>query len=149
MRNRFTNPPKPGFTLAELMVSIAIAMILILGVNMVFKASTNTVSGGMALSGANRQNLVVKTVLKNDLAQIANDGLLIIRSEQRYAFRNVADRSGDSDGNPSTLDIPGQAGGVPIHPTRVNDRSHRLDRVAFFTRGVFPRQTAVSAPLHP
>jgi hypothetical protein len=124
------------------MVSIAIAMILILGVNMVFKASTNTVSGGMALSGTNRQNLVVKTVLKNDLGQIATDGLLVIRSERVYAFRNVADRAGDSDGDPKTLDMPGQVGGIPVNPTRVNDRSHRLDRLAFFMRGTFTRQTA-------
>src|SRR6266478_3472597 len=140
-RSVISSQNRLGFTLAELLVSIAIALILILGVNMVFRASTNTVSAGMSLSGANRQNLVVKTVLKNDLGQIATDGLLIIRSEQVYAFRNLADRNSDTDGRIDTVELPGRSG-YYVNRTRVNDRSHRVDRLAFFTRGTFTRQTA-------
>jgi prepilin-type N-terminal cleavage/methylation domain-containing protein len=137
-------PGRAGFTLIELLISVAIALILILGINQIFKASSLTASAGLAMSVSNRDNLVVKTTIDGDIKNFAPDaGIFIIRSEERMAFRNSADKLADSDGLPQTLDVTGTAPpGIVFPLTAVNNRSHRLDRLGFFARGTFTRQTA-------
>src|SRR6476646_4004668 len=69
-----------AFTLVELMVSIAVALLLILGVNQVFRATSQTTGAGQALSTEQRYSRTVKTTLSNDLHNGAWDShVLIIR----------------------------------------------------------------------
>jgi prepilin-type N-terminal cleavage/methylation domain-containing protein len=143
----------PGFTLMELMVSIALVLIIILGVNTVFRITSDTVNAGMALSAADRENRGIQAVLSNDMQTgVFTDGpCLIIRSERQAAFRSVADAAGDRDGLPLTLDldgdnveneanVPGEAVPLPVF----NSRNHRLDRLMFFANHLFRRQTGYS-----
>lgn len=132
-----------AFTLTELLISIAVALIMILGVNQIFKSTAATVGAGQAISSGVRDARVVQNALQDDFNKFASDaGILVIRTEQRYAFRNATDKLGDSDGKPFTLDLAGGAN-VSIPPQKVNNRSHRLDRIGFFTRGAYSRQTAL------
>src|SRR5947209_20458033 len=87
-RKRMSDPRRPrpirpaaarqrrraGFTLVELMVSIALALLLVIGINAVFKMSSDTVGTGMQMGEITRQFRTVDKVLGNDLD---------VRSEER------------------------------------------------------------------
>lgn len=130
-----------AFTLIEVMVSIAVALLLLLGVNQVFKASSDLTGTGQALSHDQQLSHTVKQFVTNDLQHGAWDsGILVIRNEQRYAFRDSLDRQGASSQDPSQDPLWVINGGtVPAYA--VNRRSHRIDRIGFFARGMFSRQT--------
>lgn len=139
-----------AFTLVELLISIGIALLLIVGVNAVFKVTAQTVNAGNSLLSANRDARTVFQTFFADLANIdavpaagstsGDAPFFIIRSEHQYAFRNAADQQGaTSSSNPSSQ--TGMFGGTI--PVVVSDyRSHRIDRLGFFSRGVFARQTS-------
>jgi prepilin-type N-terminal cleavage/methylation domain-containing protein len=139
-----------GFTLVELMVSVALVLIIILGVNAVFKMASDTINTGMALSSADRDNRAIQSVLYNDFqtSVLMDAPMFLIRSERVPAFRNSADESGDPDGDPLTIDLdnnndegePNVLGEVTT-PSIYNSRNHRIDRVNFFASHLFRRQT--------
>ena len=143
-------PARRAFTLIELMVSMAMVLIIILGVNAIFKMASDTVNVGMAMSAANRENQGAQSVLYDDFrtAVITDGPMLVIRSETVPAFRNAADEQADRDGLPLTQDfdnnnVEGETG-VPgeLTPMLVtNSRNHRVDRVMFFANHLFRRQT--------
>lgn len=150
-------PPRRGaFTLIEVMVSIAVAIILLLGVNQVFRATAQTTGTGLALSSSQQLSRTVKATLTNDLKNGAWDtGVLIIRNEQVYAFRNPTDQQGAADPNDPTKVNPTilsaatsantAAANFPagIYPAFVaSSRSHRVDRIGFFARELLDRQTS-------
>src|SRR5687767_14276615 len=155
-------PPRRAFTLIELMVSVAIVLILILAVHQVFRLTSDTIGAGQALGSKVRDYRAVQAVLRNDISMATaplaaggatlDDGpLLLIRSARMTMFRSRGDQLADSDGDPSTVDIDadnveGEAGvpGEVARTTDLSDRSHRLDRLMFFTRGLFRRQTGGS-----
>ena len=151
-----------AFTLVELMVSIALVLILILGINAIFKMASDTINAGQALSTADRENRGAQGVLYNDFATgVFTDGpMLLIRSERAPAFRNREDELGDRDFAAAganvfnqdlairTIDLDGnnQEGennvpGEVTHPLVYNSRNHRIDRVAFFATHMYRRQT--------
>lgn len=150
-----------AFTLVELMVAIALVLILLIGINQVFKMTTDTVGAGQALNAASRDLRGAQSVFFNDLhgAVTSNPPVFMIRSQQIPAFRNRADQLGDRDYNQSDtyanreaqilsidLDNDGTEGeqavaGEIISPALYNDRNHRADMLMFFARGYFPRQT--------
>jgi prepilin-type N-terminal cleavage/methylation domain-containing protein len=148
-----------GFTLIELMISVAIALVLILAVNRVFRVTSDTIGAGQTLSSKGRDFRAVRSSFYNDLtmsvppqaagSSTLDDGpFLVIRSERIMMFRNRADQLADRDADPATSDVDadnteGEAGvpGEVVRTTDLNDRSHRLDRLMFFARGQFRRQT--------
>ena len=143
-------PAPRAFTLVELMVSIAMVLIIILGVNAIFKMASDTVNGGMAMSAAVREARGAQTVLYDDFrTAVINDGpFLLIRSEWVPAFRNAADEQSDRDGLPLTQDFDnnnteGETGvpGEITPPLVYNNRNHRTDRVSFFSNHLYRRQT--------
>src|ERR1019366_2708079 len=89
-----------AFTLVELLVSIAIALLLILGVNTVFKVTAQTVGAGNAILTATRDARTIFQTFLADLNGIdpvpaagstSGDGpFFVIRSDHVYAFRNIA-----------------------------------------------------------
>jgi prepilin-type N-terminal cleavage/methylation domain-containing protein len=157
-----------AFTLIELMVSIALVLILVLGINQVFRIASQGVGAGQALSTATRDIRATPAVFNEDLRHVrmpartpSSGGELgpafVIRSERRYAYRNRPEHLGDPDGSP--LDAPTNAeirgrdldgDGVvsPLEdtpPAVYNDRSHRLDTMTFFVSGeLYYRQTGGS-----
>jgi prepilin-type N-terminal cleavage/methylation domain-containing protein len=155
-----------AFTLVELMISIALILILMLGINQVFKVTGEAVGTSQAIATGLRDARSAQAVMSQDLAALATDSpALIIRSERVSAFRNRPDelrdrdfarassdnareeakrtididgRDDDGDGNPEGEDaVPGER----IPPAVYNERSHRVDQIRFFGRGVFRRQT--------
>jgi prepilin-type N-terminal cleavage/methylation domain-containing protein len=144
-----------GFTLIELMVSIAIALLLILGVNQVFKISSETAGQGQALSTINRDNRAIQNTLVLDFknlvpvpggaSQTTDGPLFIINSQTMGAFRNARDKSAASDPADPRHEPTLFASSTPSghwNPALLNFRNHRIDRVAFFARGLYARQTA-------
>jgi prepilin-type N-terminal cleavage/methylation domain-containing protein len=154
-----------GFTLIELMISIALVLLLILGVNQVFTYTTQAVGAGEAINDAIRGSRAAQAQMADDFAGIVpngtgvNDsGSMIISSRAYYAFRDAKDQA--SLGTLSTfaataqlpnaayLDLNGDGifgdsavNGEVIYPSTYNFRNHRLDTLSFFARGVFQRQT--------
>ena len=142
--------PQSGFTLVEVMISVALVLILIIGINQAFKMVTDTVGAGQTLSAIVRDNRAVQPVLYGDLrgAVTQNPPAFIIASSRVNAFRNRTDEQSDRDGNPLTIDLDnnnteGEATvfGEVIAPATYNYRSHRTDRLAFFARDQYRRQT--------
>ena len=143
-----------AFTLVELMISIAIVLVLMLGINFVFSMSARTISGGMAISAVARDIRNSRRVMEQDFGNAVGAEempAVMIHSEYIYTWRDKQDKLADRDGDPWTYDIDGdsnngdevnlQPGGpttsIPAaHPLRglYNFRKHRLDRISFFVR---------------
>jgi prepilin-type N-terminal cleavage/methylation domain-containing protein len=149
MTDRTPNPRR-AFTLIELMVSIAMVLILILGVNAIFKMASDTINAGTALATATQTNRAVTAVIYDDArTAVINDGpMFLIRSERVPAFRSRVDEQADLDGNPLTIDLDGNnkegegsVRGEITGPLVYNTRNHRVDRVSFFSNQLYRRQT--------
>jgi len=135
-----------GFTLVELIISIGLVLIIMLGVNFVFKMTSDTITAGQTLSETVRNNRAAQSVLQDDFAKYAPDGpSLLLRSQSQLAFRNRVDQEGDTDGNKATIDYDGDSAftgpGENASPALPSQRSHRLDILSFFGKGKFSRAT--------
>jgi prepilin-type N-terminal cleavage/methylation domain-containing protein len=134
-----------AFTLIELMVAIALLVMIMLGINQVFKITGDAVSSGQAVSAMTRDAQAVQTVLAGDFQAMVsgNDApWLMIRSTVTPTFRNRADQLGDRDGNPRTIDTNNDGtDDLTLALTRTNTRIHRTDVLGFFARDLFRRQT--------
>ncbi|MGB7156605.1 MAG: hypothetical protein WBD40_00980 [Tepidisphaeraceae bacterium] len=133
-----------------MMISVALVLFLIIGINQVFKMTSDTVGAGQVLSSNVRDSRAVQSVMFSDLAGavMQNPPAMIIASSRVSAFRNPTDRLSDRDTDPLTTDldnnnVEGDNGvlGEDISPATYNFRSHRTDRLAFFARDVYRRQT--------
>ena len=67
-----------AFTLIELMVSIALVVILILGVNQVFKMSSDTIGAGQTYSAIMRDNRAAQAVMEQDARQWVKDAPIFV-----------------------------------------------------------------------
>ena len=170
---RNTNPcdGRKGFTLIELMISVALSLILILGINAVFSISSQTVGIGMASSQIIRDIRSAKTRIDDDFANLNRTNFtempyLYIQSLNAVAFRDRQDeKSATSYGSQSALVTAqnvaltdyGTAGTVALGgtglaslssrtgttavPIFLNNRNHRVDSLSFFVQGLYSRQT--------
>ncbi len=152
-----------AFTLVELMVSIALVLILIYGVNQVFKLTGDTIGATNSLSNAIRMNRSIQQSMFDDLRHAvlpgagANRGgpFFIIRSERVSAFSNAADEQADRDY--SKADTAAEADdhirsvdsnadnteslAESAERVALYGRSHRVDQIGFFARDLYRRQT--------
>lgn len=76
-----------GFTLIELMVSIALVVLLLAGINAIFKMSSDAVGTGQQLSAMTRDNRSARVVMEEDAKRWASDGPL-------FVIMNTTDASG-------------------------------------------------------
>jgi type II secretory pathway pseudopilin PulG len=143
-----------AFTLVELMISIALALLLIYGVSQVFKMSGDTVGAQQAVSANVRdQRAVGATVTEDWRNSLPDSPLTLISSRIAYGYDNTAksgfragwknaeeERNGDPSGDPTKQEVNGSTFVVPI--TRGSDRTPRLDRLGFFARNIYRSQTA-------
>lgn len=157
-----------GFTLVEIMISVAMALVLITGIVAVFNVSANTISTGQATSGIMRSQRSAFSTLRTDFEGYVSDSttgiapsteapFLIIHAEKWLAFADLADQQADADTLPGTDDLDGDgaytsagedvtAAGNQYH---YNRRNHRLDVLGFFSKGLFRRQTGQTPPTTP
>lgn len=149
-----------GFTLTELMISIALVLLLIVGVNVVFQATSDTLSAGQKIAQANRNEQALHTVLAEDLRNIVmppEAPFLIIRSRREAGFLDQLDMLGDEDYNAASTnanavdaairsyDVDGDGSDESFSPAAYNRRNHRVDTIFFFARGLYQRQTGTTA----
>jgi prepilin-type N-terminal cleavage/methylation domain-containing protein len=136
-----------GFTLVELMVSLVLVLILMIGVAQVFRTTGDTVSAGQALSGTLRDARAAQAVIARDIGNMAPDGaFLIIRNRLQTAYRNPADQAADTDGSINTFSTGAGGGEVTTSQFLLNQRRHRVDSLVFFARDLFRRQTGGQSP---
>src|SRR5688500_15462045 len=98
MNRRLPNPfsdsraaaPRPrrrAFTLVELMISIALALMLIYGIAQVFKLSGDTVGANQAVSGIVRDHRAVSATLREDFSNsLPNSPMFLISSRIAYGY---------------------------------------------------------------
>ena len=164
MQKRTNNPEsaiggrgeRRGFTLVELMISIALVLVLVLGVSQVFRISSETLSAGQTISSMNRDIMGAKDVLKHDFDNVVKDGPFIIACRLPAAGPGANDPSflsrayflSDKDGKAMTSDLNGDGiEGDRTVPYEFNSghiydhRWHRTDRIIMFKRGLFRRIT--------
>jgi hypothetical protein len=145
------------------MISIALVLILIIGINRVFKYTTDTVGTQAAVSSAMRDLRAGERTMRADYNNMVNRTAapaLVIQSFQQYAYTNHQDELTDADGIVTTdVDPYGTAPGGTIDfssATALTDGSNRvplylptvrrcrLDQISFFMSDVaqpYQRQT--------
>ena len=159
---------RSGFTLIEVMISVALVLMLTYGVAQVFKMSTDTVGAQMTITGIVRDHRAAVTALTEDFRNCVNDSPLFMIDSQvaydgtsefdggkqiyrglRAGFKNAQEESqAPSAGAPFPAYIKDptkyEVNGKPFTAdfNTYSDRTPRLDRLAFFTRALYRRQTA-------
>jgi prepilin-type N-terminal cleavage/methylation domain-containing protein len=145
----FVLPPSSfptAFTLIELMISLAIMVMLMLGVNMIFSSVGRATGAANASSKIVRDAQAAQTIMNGDMQGIvvteSQLPFLIIQNETIQAFRSRQEELGAPDPTNPMVDNADQGTGtITYSNTTYNNRNHRSDRLKFFTRGLFPRQT--------
>lgn len=154
-----------AFTLLELMIALALVLVLLLGVNEVFRLTSQTISAGQALSQATRDQGAAQQQFASDMGAVAADApFLIITNRAVGAFRSAEDKatnaglldkatgSVDLSADPTFQDLdgdnrasrPGDANYVPgemCSPAIPNSRIHRIDTITMFVRRNLQRAT--------
>lgn len=136
-----------AFTLVELMVAVALVLLLILGINEVFRLTSQTVGAGQSLSTALRDQRAVRSILSEDFNNVAPDApAFIITNQAITAFRDSQDRLASVDPtDPRKIDLNGDGDatdpGEVASPAVLGRRSYRIDSVTFFVRTPARRST--------
>jgi len=134
-----------AFTLVEVMISIAIALVLILGISQIFSLAQQATGAGNAVLASSEADRGVMPTLTQDFRTMVdgvNAPAIAFSSCAISAFRNRADMVNDADGNSATLNPNPGVGVTTLSYTQMNERIHRADKLCFFVRDHFTRQTA-------
>ena len=154
---------RPGFTLVELMISIALSLLLIVGINAIFRTTADTVGVSQAtLSGTRdlRNSFDALNSDFNGFMSQSSQPAFVIYSQNNIAFRDANDQKSadpayaitpsfenalhqlDSAGNilPSAR-LGAYGNNVTGIPVVADNRNHRVDILLFFANGRFRRQT--------
>jgi prepilin-type N-terminal cleavage/methylation domain-containing protein len=150
-----------AFTLIEVLISVALVLMLTYGIAQVFKMSTDTVGAQMAIGGFVRDHRAAVTTLTEDFRNCVNDSPLFLIDSQvaydgtpetvngvltrrgfRAGFKNPLEELQNLDPNkdPTVYEENGQT--LTADFNQYTDRTPRLDRLGFFARGLYRRQTA-------
>jgi prepilin-type N-terminal cleavage/methylation domain-containing protein len=142
---------RSAFTLIEVMISVALVLLLMYGVSQVFKMSGDAVGANQAVSKIIRDHRAASATMAEDFRNCAPDSpLFLISSRIGYAgpapagtpnfptgFRHAQDQRDNGNDDPTFFDNNAHAfitlGG--------NDRVPRMDRMGFFARSLFRRQS--------
>ena len=120
-----------GFTLAEVIVAIAILAIIGVVIGSIFASVGDTVTNGRQVSNLNRFVARVERVMRRDFENMVRDnGFMVIRNEYSNQYNGQ---------NPTRLPV-----GLTV--TDANPRPRRIDELMFFSRGEF---TTRRTPLSP
>jgi type II secretory pathway pseudopilin PulG len=139
----------PAFTLVELMLSLAMVLILIVGINFVFRSATDAVGAGNALNNINSDSQATQPMLFDDLRNVSkNPPCFIISSQLVTQFGNTDDAKTSSDPTVivtdnagSTVKIANGASPSFLSPAILNSRNHRADLLKFFAHALYHRRS--------
>jgi hypothetical protein len=144
------------------MIAVGLMLLLMIGINLIFRMTGQAVSAGQALSESQRNAQAVQSQLYRDMTNMVVDDapVILLRARTQAAFRNRQDMLSDRDYNPADtnalnratqtrtidLDANNREGettvlGEAISPATYNSRNHRSDTFVFFARDQFQRQT--------
>jgi hypothetical protein len=155
-----------GFTLVEVMVSVAMVLMLIYGVSQVFKMSADAMGANQAVSTIVRDHRAAFATMAEDFRNCAPDSpLFLISSTVAWSRMDTTDkvdglslqrgvRAGFRDANEERqLAGSPQVSGDLLPPStaarvlRADDRNPRLDRLSFFVRGMYRRYVGFKLPM--
>ncbi|MGD0139058.1 MAG: hypothetical protein ABSD28_09290 [Tepidisphaeraceae bacterium] len=142
----------PAFTLVELMLSLAMVLILIVGINFVFRSATDAVGAGNALNSINSDTQATQPTIFDDLRNVAkNPPCFIISSQFVTQFLNADDAKSSSDPTVIVTDNAGTTvniGNFTVSPATshlsaaiLNNRNHRADMLKFLAHGLYHRRS--------
>jgi hypothetical protein len=158
-----------GFTLVEVMISVTMVLLLIYGVAQVFKLSADAMGANQALSAIIRDHRAGSATLAEDFRNCVPDsplflisstlayqpgvpvsppdkvdGVLLDRRGGRAGYKSAAEERQIEPAINRANDWPFNNASIFL---RVDDRNPRLDRLAFFARGLYRRQAGGTRPL--
>mgnify|MGYP000471754520 CR=1 FL=1 len=144
-----------GFTLVELIIAVALALLLMLGVVQVFKATSDAVGTGQSVATVTRDMRAAHAVLFNDLksALVEDSPAIIIASGRQTTYLDREDLAGDADGDINTIDLDGDGSHdgpgerVSEQPAILSPRSHRTDMFSFFAHGLHRKQSGAEGQI--
>lgn len=144
--SRTRTPRTAAFTLVEVMISILIALVLILGISQIFSMAQRATGAGNQVLDDSETNRAAHERLNSDFMAMANgtdSPGLVIASYSATAFRSNADRLANRVTDPRRRnDLTSATASLAAEPATVVDyRVHRLDRICFWARDRFTRQT--------
>jgi hypothetical protein len=136
------------------MISVALALLLLVGINQVFKTTAQTVGTSYAALESVRKQTSINNVFDRDFEAASNVGntsqpAILITSRAVAQFWEAGEATADPDGNVLTLDLDDDGAytstGENVTGADLRSgRNHRLDSVSFFGRNLnvpFRRQT--------
>lgn len=144
------------------MLSIFLVLILLLGVNYVFRTASDAIGTGQTANAISREQSASQPRLFDDFQSASrNPPCFIIASEIVNQFLNASDAStgtaaylapAPAGPDPSQIPNPNYNSSLPLSATNTitipvtpgiyNYREHRADLVKFFAHGYFPRRGA-------
>ncbi len=134
------------------MLSLAMVLLLIIGINYVFRSATDAVSAGQALNAINDDAQATGPMLFNDLKNVSkNPPCFIIASQLVTQFLNSDDAKTSSDPTVIVTDNVGTTinignttlGSASGHLSAaiLNSRNHQHDLLMFFAHGNYHRRS--------
>jgi hypothetical protein len=149
---------RTAFTLVEVMISVALALMLIYGIAQVFKLSGDTVGANQAVATMVRDQRAAEATLTEDFRNSLFDSpLFLISNRIAYGYNGAntgfkagwknAEEERDEGVNADPL-LPTMINGSTVPAPSIaagSDRTPRLDRLAFFMRNLYRRQTSAYA----
>ena len=147
-----------GFTMIELMLSIALVLLLIIGINYVFKATADAVGAGETIGTMSRDTQAAQPMIFDDFRNIAkNPPCFIIASQIVTQFLNADDAAtstspyqivSDNSGTVTNISVGINNGVSPgVSPALYNYRNHRCDMIRFPAHGNYARRSANDSAL--
>ena len=154
---------RAGFTLVELMISLALVLLLTVAMTRIFGVTARAISKGTAVGEVVRGLDALRTALQLDftgaeagvgydpyrdvkgILPLSRQPAIIISSKTYTTFLDEADAKSDSDGDPTTVDrdndgVDETAANQKLTNFQTGRRWFRGDRLSFFARGDYKSQ---------
>jgi prepilin-type N-terminal cleavage/methylation domain-containing protein len=138
---------RQGFTLVEVMISVALALLLMLAVGQIYSTAQQATGAGVQLVASLQSSRAIQARLTEDFRGMSNGASdspgLVIVSASAPAFRNLQDKiQNRAAGDPTQANDPVGTGSLPAYTAiTTNARIHRQDKFCFFVRNRINRQT--------
>lgn len=121
-----------AFTLSEMLVAVGAVAVISVGLAAVFQTVGRTVTTGKRLSALTQQAAVFESQLREDVARMTRDGILVMRHQFTNSYPVPPGGPSAYLRRPSILKVPA----YPGQPAALQ-RARRIDELMFFSNGEF------------